>query len=285
MKRAILILLALVILPAVFAEIEVLQISARKTTLLDRLPFSIVPNKVIYDPGERADVSIETAVDCNTKTAIFTITGPSGGEEYFMNVGSLIWVCSSQIFNIQFIVPDEPGKYEMKITYEDGRGVLLFQEKSYFLVSGGEQECPVSFCDDWKNVDFTANGFIQQQSCYVYSQSNNCNVQVDVVTRLKCDVGYEKGRQWTCKSIAGNPVCGNGNIETGEECDLGFGNSVCPAGCDLTCHDSNCADLPLPEDPNEEPPPPSDAALLPWILGGLALLLLLIIAIVGFLVK
>jgi hypothetical protein len=55
----------------------------------------------------------------------------------------------------------------------------------------------------------------------------------------------------------GVPVgtCGDGAVQSGEQCDNGGANGVCPAVCSATCLNNNCAPLPPPPPP---PPPPGD---------------------------
>ena len=37
-----------------------------------------------------------------------------------------------------------------------------------------------------------------------------------------------------------NPTCGNGVVETGEQCDAGGSNGVCPAACSVACAANSC---------------------------------------------
>jgi cysteine-rich repeat protein len=55
----------------------------------------------------------------------------------------------------------------------------------------------------------------------------------------ECDLGEQNGVPGSgCSAdceIVGGPICGNGILEEGEECDLGEGNGVPGSGCDYNC--------------------------------------------------
>ncbi len=44
----------------------------------------------------------------------------------------------------------------------------------------------------------------------------------------------------TTQALPPSPVCGNGNLETGEQCDAGSLNGPCPSTCSLSCATNSC---------------------------------------------
>ena len=47
-------------------------------------------------------------------------------------------------------------------------------------------------------------------------------------------------RSDSCPVNVTGPVCGNGSIESGEQCDTGSSRGVCPATCSLSCTTNSC---------------------------------------------
>lgn len=239
-------LLVLLLLPFAHAAdtggdgITVYSIESAGKTLFK--PLAIVLAQGSFKPGDVVSMTVGSDVPCNTKTVTLNIMSSTGGTSYFKDVTSLFYTCSTSYVKMTFSAPTTPGTYTIGVTFKDSTGAELYTDKTVFTVSSGTPICPAGYCTTWSVVQRYEHGTLDVKSCYTYAQTTCAQTQSNF-NRITCDSGFvQQGSN--CVSAAGTPTCGDRVVQSGEECDMGVENGVCPSICNTFCKKSNCAAIP-----------------------------------------
>lgn len=229
----------------------------------DKIPssYAIITEETTYEPGEAVRVTLGSGVPCNTRYVYVRVENPNGGTTYSRDVSDLFSPCTTSYVQMVFTAPDTIGQYDIFLDFKDGSNQPIYTDHGIFNVNT-EIVCPNAYCTNWNDVQNVENGVLQQKTCYSYIEgANQCESTASQSYRTICDAGYiqnGQGASARCVAEDGTIECGNGVLETGEACDFGLDNGVCPAACNNFCQVSSCEDLPVPdpEDPDPTNPTP-----------------------------
>lgn len=246
MNRSIIaILLILLLLPLAQARVDygsdqlvVYEISSESGI---KQAFAIVLPKALYKSGETIESTIGSSVPCNTKYVHLTIDKSDGTQLYYKDVSSLFTPCSTSYVKITFSAPATAGNYKINVNFKDGNNQALYTDSTVFAV--GTASCPAGYCTDWQSTQKFEYGQLQQKTCYTYDQNQQCKQTQSQFYRTVCDSGFELKNN-VCVKPNNEATCGDRVVQSGEECDAGDDNGVCPSICNNMCRKSNCQELP-----------------------------------------
>jgi hypothetical protein len=232
--------------------LQITEISAYKPGFLGK-PLAIVLDKAVFSQGETTNIIVGSNVPCNTKKSVLEIKKVGGSSLYTKDITSVISPCATSYVKIGIVAPSTAGDYQIGVTFYDGVGAKLFEDKTFFRVSSPTQPaaCPQNYCSDWTTVQRFEFGLLQNKVCYTYDAASACRQSQQQFTRTVCDDGFEL-KSGACVKPSGEAVCGDRVKQTGEECDLGDDNGVCPSSCNLACRTSNCQTLPGNGEPSDD---------------------------------
>lgn len=206
---------------------------------------ALIPEKSTYKPGEVVTITFGCYVPSNTRYVYFRIENTAGTQLYYKDVTSLFNPNTCTVVKATFTAPNTAGNYKMYADFRDGQNQIIYTDQGTFSVSTSTTTtCPSGYCTNWANTQRVTNGWQQTKSCYHYAQGT-CTVTAYNTYRVVCDNGYQLGKSNQCEPIPTTaPACGDGIVQTGESCDDGMDNGVCPNKCNSFCQVSSCSTIP-----------------------------------------
>lgn len=244
MKLLVAVLSMLILLSTVVAaeELKDVQFTVEKNPLFK--PQALIPDKGVYTPGETVTITFGCYVPAQTRYVYFRVASPSGGQVYYKDMSSLFSPSTCMIVKASFTAPSTTGQYTTYADFRDGDYQVIYSDQGTFTVAASTSTCPYGYCTDWKNFQRVEFGWLQTKSCYTVAQNPPaCTTTAYNAQRTVCDNGYELVNNH-CVLPNNQPTCGDGIKQSGEQCDLGTMNSVCPSTCNAFCQTANCQDIP-----------------------------------------
>lgn len=232
---------------------------------------AIVQAKETYSPGDLIEITIGSNVPCNTK-AVFLVIESAEASLYYKDISSLFFPCSTSYVKVSFSGPANAGNYKINVIFKDSNGATLYTDSTPFSVGTGD--CPADYCTGWSTTQKYEYGTLQQKTCYTYDQSLfqlSCKQSQQQEYRTVCDSGFNLVNG-ACVKPDNVATCGDRVVQTGEACDAGDENGICPATCNKMCQKSNCAEL--PNEPPSGDDEKDDPITIDWrVIGTVGLLL------------